>query len=140
MRLVGVPEWIVVIVQAMCHGAKSKARVNDSYSDEFEVKIGVYQGSVLSPLLFIIVLEALSREFRTSCLSELLYADDLLLIAETLDLLMEKLKLSKDSMENKGLRINMEKTKVMICGKGLDTIKPSGKYPFSVCRKGVRGN
>ena len=35
------------------------------YCEEFEVKVGVHQGSVLSPLLFIIVLEALSREFRS---------------------------------------------------------------------------
>ena len=32
---------------------------------KFEVKVGVHQSSVLSPLLFIIVLEALSREFRS---------------------------------------------------------------------------
>ena len=50
---------------------------------------------------------ALSREFHTSCSWELLHADDLALIAETLDLLMEKLKLWKDTMENKGLRVNM---------------------------------
>ena len=60
-----------------------------------------------------------------------------MLIAETL---MKKLKLWKDSMESKGLCINMGKTKVMICGKDLDTIKPSGKYPCSVCRKRVRKN
>ena len=35
------------------------------YSEEFEVKVGVHQGSVLGLLLFIIVLEALSREFRS---------------------------------------------------------------------------
>ena len=35
------------------------------YSEEFEVKVGVQQCSVLSPLLFFIVLEALSREFRS---------------------------------------------------------------------------
>ena len=44
---------------------------------EFGVRGGVHQGSVLSPLLFIIVLEALSREFRTGCPWELLYTDDL---------------------------------------------------------------
>ena len=43
MRAVGVPEWIAVIVQALYNGAKSKVRVNSSYSDEFEVKVGVYQ-------------------------------------------------------------------------------------------------
>ena len=140
MPVVGVPEWIVVIVQAMYNGAKSKVRVNGSYSNEFEVKVGVHQGSVLSPLLFIMVLEALSREFHTSFPWELLYVDDFVLIAETLDMLMEKWKLWKDNMENKGLRVNMGKTKVMICGKGLDTIKSSGKYPCSVCRKGVGRN
>ena len=31
-------------------------------SDEFEVKVSVHQGPVLSPLLFIIMLDALSRE------------------------------------------------------------------------------
>ena len=60
MHVVGAPEWIVVIVQTMYNGAKSKIRVNGLYTDKFEIKVGVYQGLVLSPLLFIIVLEALS--------------------------------------------------------------------------------
>ena len=41
----------------------NNSRINNSYSDVFNVPVGVHQGSVLSPLLFIIVLEALSREF-----------------------------------------------------------------------------
>ena len=137
MHVVGVPVWIVVMVQAMYNGAKSKVRVNGSHSDEFEVQVSVHQGSVLSPLLFTIVFEALSREFQASCPWELLYADDFVLIAEILDLLVEKLNLWKNNMENKGLRVNMGKTKVMIYGKGLYNIKPSGKYPCRVCRKGV---
>ena len=88
-------------------------------------------------MVFIIVLEVLSREFCTSCLWEVLYADDLTLIATTLDLFMEKLKLWKDDMENKGLDVNMGKTIVMICGKGFDTTKLSGKYPCSIYRRGV---
>ena len=37
-----------------------QAAAREGYSEEFEVKVGVHQGSVLIPLLFIIVLEALS--------------------------------------------------------------------------------
>jgi len=47
----------------------------------FEVK--VQQGSALSPLLFVIVMEAISREFRVALPWELLYADDLAVIAVT---------------------------------------------------------
>ena len=46
----------------MYKDAKSRITVNRLYSDEFEVKVGVQQDSVLSPLLFILVLEALSKE------------------------------------------------------------------------------
>ena len=64
LRKLGVDEWIVRLVQGMYSNARSRVRVGEGYSEEFEVKVGVHQGSVLSPLLFIIVLEALSSEFR----------------------------------------------------------------------------
>ena len=49
------------------------------------VKVGVHQGSLLSPLLFIMVLEALSHEFRCGVPREDLYADDLVITAESLE-------------------------------------------------------
>ena len=55
--------WIVRLVQGMYASAQSSVCVSEGYSEEFEMKVGVHQGSVLSPLLFIIVLEALSRMF-----------------------------------------------------------------------------
>ena len=82
IRKLGVEEWLVRVVKSLYENARSRVRVNDTFSDEFEVKVGVHQGSVLSPLLFIMVLEALSLEFRSGCPWELLYADDLVLIAE----------------------------------------------------------
>ena len=76
----------------LCTTTPEAELVNNTYSDEFGVKVGVHQGSVLSPLLFVIVLEALSREFRTGTPRELLYADDLVISAETEEGLKMKLK------------------------------------------------
>ena len=56
MRKVGVSEWIIRTVQAMYRNAQSKVRVGSSYSEPIDVSVGVHQGSVLSPLLFIIVI------------------------------------------------------------------------------------
>ena len=102
------------------------------------MKIGVHQGSVLSPLLFIIVLEALSREFRSGVPWEDLYADDLVFIAESLEECVRRLLTWKEAMEKKGL--NPAKTKIMICGTGLDLLQSSGEFPCSVCRTGVGSN
>ena len=90
MRKLGIDEWLVHLVQSMYKDVRSRVRVGDGYSEEFGVGVGVHQGSVLSPLLFIIVLEALSREFRTGCPWELLYADDLMISAESMEELLVK--------------------------------------------------
>ena len=49
----------------------------------------MHQGSALSPLLFLIVMEAISREFRVALPWELLCADDLAVIAEMEEELIE---------------------------------------------------
>ena len=85
--------------------------MNGLYSNEFELKI---QDSVLSPLLFIIVLQALPKELRTGYPWELLYVDDLKLIAESLNTLVEKFEISKINLESKGPGVHMDKTKVML--------------------------
>jgi len=74
----------------MYSNARSRLQINGQYSEEFDMRVGVHQGSVLSPLLFILVLEALSREYRA--LWELLYADDLVVIADSLEECINKLK------------------------------------------------
>ena len=110
-------------MQGMYANARSRVHVGEGYSEEFEVKVGVHQGSVLSPLLFIIVLEALSREFRSGVPWEDLYADDLAIIAESLEKCVWRLLTRKEAMEKKGLRVNAGKTKIMICGPGLDLMQ-----------------
>ena len=57
------------------------------------------QGSALSPLLFVIVTEAISREFRVAMPWELLHADDLAVIAETKEQVIKRLNEWKDNVE-----------------------------------------
>ena len=121
----------------MYANARSRVLVGEGFSKEFEKKVGVHQGSVLSPLLFIIVLEALSREFQAGVPWEDLYADDPAIIADSLEECVRRLLIWIEAMEKKGLSVNTGKTKVMICGSGLDLLQSSGEYPCAVCSTGV---
>ena len=91
-------------------------------------------------MLFIIILEALSIEFRTGCPWELLYADYLVLVAETMEELVGKFEKWKTGLEDKGLRVNAAKTKVMISSSEARSGFEFGRWPCGVCRKGVGSN
>jgi len=112
MRKLGVEEWLVSAVMSMYPCPKTVVRTVYGNSNGFKVKVGMHQGSALSPLLCVIVMEALSREFRVALPWELLYADDLVVVAETEEDLIKSLNEWKDFVENRGMRVNMNKTKV----------------------------
>ena len=111
MRKLGVEEWLVSAVMSMYTGAKTVVRTVYGNNNGFEVKVGMQQGSALSPLLFVIVIEALSSEFRVALPWELLCVDDLVVIAETEDDLIERLNEWKDFVENRGMKVNVNKSK-----------------------------
>ena len=82
LRWMGVPEAEVRMVEGTYE--KTTARVvvvGEGASEEFEVKMGLRQGSVLSPPLFIAVLDLISRKTVVKdAMKKLLYADDLALV------------------------------------------------------------
>ena len=91
MRKLGVDEWIVRLMKVMYDGANSRLRLNDYFGERFEVTVDVHQGSILSPLLFAIVIEALSLECLIGCPWELLYSDDLVVMSDNLENLKNQL-------------------------------------------------
>ena len=66
MHKLGVEEWLVSAIISIYTGAKTVVRTVYGNSSSFEVKVGMHQGSAFSPLLFVIVMEAISREFRVA--------------------------------------------------------------------------
>ena len=64
LRKVGVEEWLIKVILSMYVGVTTAVRMKGEEIMDLEVKVGVHQGSVLSPLLFKIVLETLPRHFR----------------------------------------------------------------------------
>ena len=85
MRKKGLSEVIVRAVMSLYDGAKTRVRVGSAYSEEFEVKVGVHQESVLSPLLFAIVVDVITENAKRGVVNELLYADDLVLMSEDME-------------------------------------------------------
>ena len=102
-------EWLVNAVMAMYDGAQTVVRTTEEDSKAFNVKVGLHLGSVWSPLLFVIVMELISRELRAGLPLELLYADDLMLMAESEESLRDKIVKWKSGLEAKGLKMNTGK-------------------------------
>ena len=94
----------------MYEKARTTVRTKQGSSEKFEVKVGVHQGLVLSPLLFIAVMEVATQKVREGLPWELLYADDLVLVAQSIEKLREKVQQWKTCMESKGLKMNIDKT------------------------------
>ena len=81
MRRIGISEIWVTSVMCPYERAKTRVRVDFQLSEEFEVNVGIHQGSVLSPFLFAVVVDVVTKLARECVLSVLLYADDLVMIA-----------------------------------------------------------
>ncbi|RXN18971.1 hypothetical protein ROHU_007542 [Labeo rohita] len=81
-----VPLKIISLLKSAYDGSTSLVRIRNDLSDEFEIKTGVRQGDVASPLLFNIVIDAIMRRAFNGCrgvqfaddqfVTDLMFADD----------------------------------------------------------------
>ena len=134
LRKLGVDEWLIRTVMALYTEAYTVVRT-DAGQVSVEVKVGLHQGSVVRPLLFAAVMDVVSSEARSGMPSELLYADDLVSMAPTMKKLGRRVAEWRASLLDKGLNVNVGKSKVMVGSSGGKMIVNSGKWSCGVCRK-----
>jgi hypothetical protein len=126
---IGVRGKILNVLKSMYQNVKSRVKTNsNTLSESFLCSLGVRQGDCLSPFLFSIYVNdienTLSREgfkgIDTSMLKLflLLYADDIVILAESLQDLQKRMDILKDYCKRWKLTVNINKTKVMIFKKG----------------------
>ena len=139
LRKLGVEEWIVRQVQGMYANAWSRVRVVRGTVKSLKRRSAFTKAQYSAHCSSSLCLKPY-LEFRSGVPWEDLYADDLVIITESLEECVRRLLTWKGAMEKKGLRVNAGKTKIMICGMGLDLLQSSGKFPCAVCRTGVGSN
>ena len=81
LRKQRVSERLVAAVMSLYRCSTTRILTKVRESEELDIKAGVYQGSVLSPLLFITVMEEATKGARGTGPWGLLYVDDLVLTA-----------------------------------------------------------
>ena len=118
LRKLGMDEWLIRTVMPLYTEDCTVVRTYAGLSESFEVKVGLHQGSVLSPLLFSAVMDVVSSEARSGLPSELLYADDLVMMAPTMEQLGRRVADWRASLLGKGLKVNAGKLKVMVGSSG----------------------
>ena len=117
LRWMVLPEAQVRMVEGAYEKTTARAVVGEGASEEFEVNIGLRQGSVLSPLLFIAVLDLISRKTVVKdAMKKLLYSGDLTLVANGKQELQETLEELNGLFTRHWLKINVEKTEVLHIG------------------------
>ncbi|KAL6578085.1 hypothetical protein OROMI_010413 [Orobanche minor] len=114
----------------MYEGASTSVRTNVGRTEEFPITIGVHQGSALSPFLFAIVMDDMTRGIQNDVPWCMMFADDIVLIDETKVGVQQKLELWRDTLEARGFRLSRSKTEYMECRFSDNSDREAGMITF----------
>jgi hypothetical protein len=110
-----VPTKYVTLIKDMYDNVVTSVRACDGETSDFPLKIGLHQGSALSPYIFALVMDAVTRDIQGEIPWCMLFADDVVLIDESRIGVDRKLELWRQTLESKGFRLSRTKIKYMRC-------------------------
>ncbi|KAK3570181.1 hypothetical protein QTP86_015886 [Hemibagrus guttatus] len=129
MRKSGVAEKYVRVVQDMYERSRTVVRCAVGQTEEFNVEVGLHQGSALSPFLFAIVMDQLSEEVRQESPWTMMFADDIVICSESREQVEENLERWRFALERRGMKVSGSKTEYMCVNEreGSGTVRLQGE-------------
>ena len=126
LKEMGIPDHLTCLLRNLYAGQEATVRNGHGTTDWFQIGKGVRQGCILSPCLFNLYAEYIMRNARLGeaqagvkivrrDINNLRYADDTTLMAESKELKSLLMKVKEES-EKVGLKLNIQKMKIMASG------------------------
>uniref|UniRef100_A0A8C0AC82 RNA-directed DNA polymerase n=1 Tax=Bos mutus grunniens TaxID=30521 RepID=A0A8C0AC82_BOSMU len=123
LKEMGIPDHLTCPLRNLYAGQEATVRTGHGTTDWFQIRKGVCQGCILSPYLFNVYAEYIMRnagldeaqagiKIAGRNINNLRYADDTILMAESEELKSLLMKMKEES-EKVGLKLNIQKTKIM---------------------------
>ena len=127
LKEMGIPDHLTCLLRNLYAGQEATVRTGHGTTDWFQIGKGVRQGCILSPYLFNFYAEYIMQnagldeaqariKITGRNISNLRYADDTTLMAESEDELKSLLMKVKEESEKVGLKLSIQKTKIMASG------------------------
>ena len=127
LKEMGIPNHLTCLLRNLHAGQEATVGTGHGTTDWFQIGKGVRQGCILSPCLFNLYAEYIMRnagldeaqagiKIAGRNINNLRYADDTILMAESKKELKSLLMKVKEESEKVGLKLNIQKTKIMASG------------------------
>ena len=127
LKQMGIPDYLTRLLRNLYAGQEATVRTGHGTTDWFQIGKGVRQGCISSPCLFNLYAEYIMRnagleeaqariKITRRNINNLIYADDITLMAESEEELKSFLMKVKEESEKVGLKLNLQKTKITASG------------------------
>ena len=127
LKEMGIPDHLTCLLRNLYSGQEATVKTGHGTTDLFQMGKGVCQGCILSPCLFNLYAEYIIRntgldetqagiKIAGRNINNLRYTDDTILMAESKEELKSLLMKVKEESEKVGLKLNIQKTKIMASG------------------------